>query len=355
MQTAGNFSVPRVTARAVIDHSRKCSLRCAMCYYRVEDDFYTVDPWEKVRAEVMKAVSRGCDSVEVTGGEPMQADWIVDLVKLCVEQNLPPRIISSLVCPEATLDAVLDAGVDDWLISMHGAKDETHNSIVQVPKARYFQKRRLAKIADRMDYCLNYCILGYNQTEMAEFAQWAVNPGHRIAKVVNFINFNAFTPWLKDEHWKEEATKNVVDFRIATPILTEAIDILESVGVGVNVRYTPLCCVAERHRKNVCNDLHVWADAGEWDNSIPQVGGRTVAQGEAYGRSLSLHNELQTAPCSGCGLHKVCGGANKIWHQLALEKFEVETLTQIPTPSELTEPAYWHYRQHNVLGLDPRR
>lgn len=343
---------PRVTTRWVIDHSRKCAARCAQCYWLPTDDFYTVDSWETVQQEVAKASARGCDCIEVTGGEPLIADWIVDLVKLCVEKNMPPRIITSLVCPEKTLDAVLDAGVGDWLISLHGAKAETHDAIVAVPKARSLQIRRMAKIADRMDYCTNYTMLEANQTEMADFARWILNCGHRPPKVANFINFNVFGDWLRSPEWVEKGKANVVDLRIAGPILDEAIDILEEAGVGVNVRYYPMCGLAERHRKNVCNDLVVALDFGEWLNAIPA---NTLASAERYGRELSKRNELKTAPCSNCGLQWICGGANRIWHQLALEKFGVETLVPQPAPVDLTEPAYWHFRKHNTLGLDPRR
>jgi hypothetical protein len=206
-----------------------------------------------------------------------------------------------------------------------------------------------------MDYCVNYTMLEANQTEMAEFAQWLLSCGHRPPKVANFINFNVFGDWLRSPEWIEKGKKNVVDVRIAGPILDEAIDILEDAGIGVNVRYYPYCGLAERHYKNVCNDIHVAFDFGEWDNGIPQVGGRTLQQAEHYGRQLSLHNELQTEPCASCGLKPMCGGANRIWHQLAMEKFGVETLAPQPAPADLTEPAYWHFRRWNVMGLDPRR
>lgn len=346
-----NYAEPRVTTRAVIDHTRKCSLRCAHCYYRPTDNFHSIDSWEAHRNEVLAAKARGCDCCEITGGEPMESPWIVDLVKFCVEQNLPPRIITSLICKESTLDAVLDAGVDDWLISMHGAKAETHNMVVQVPRARYFQERRLAKISKRMDYCVNYVLLECNQTETLEWAEWLVSRDRK-PKVANYINFNVFGDWMREQKWIDEGKKNVVDFRIASPFLTDAIDLLEEHGIGVNVRYTPMCVMAERHRKNVCNDLHVWADAGEWDNSIRD---RRVETGEQYGARLSAQNELQAEPCASCGHKQICGGANKEWHKLALEKFGVETLEQLETPADLTQPAYWHYRRENLLGLDPRR
>lgn len=341
---------PRVTTRAMIDPTRLCSLRCSFCYYAPDDDFYTVKPWESQSREVVDAAARGCDACDITGGEPMQNPHVIDLVKLCVEQRVYPRVITSLICPEKTLDGVLDAGVSDWLISMHGAKDETHNAIVAVPKARSLQSRRLAKIAVRMRYCCNYVMIEKNQDEMSDWARWLLSRDHEPPKVVNFINYNPHYGAQVKMH--DQAMAQVVDPAIAGPILDEAIDILEEAGVGVNVRYTPMCMVAERHRKNICNDLHVWSDFGEWDNAIPS---RSLADGEAYGRALSLRNELQAEPCASCGLKPMCGGANRIWHQLAMEKFVREVLTPQPAPEAVSDPAYWHYRRENLRGLDPRQ
>jgi len=336
----------------MLDPTRLCHLRCDFCYYKPDDNFYSVKSWELQAKEVTDAVARGCDSADITGGDPLTNPHVVELVKLCVEQGISARIISSLVCKESVLDAVLDAGVSDWLISMHGAKAETHNDIVHIKRARELQIGRMAKIAARMDYCCNYVLVEKNQLEMADWARWLLSLDHQPPKVVNWINYNPHFGAANKMH--EQAVANVVDLRIAGPILDEAIDILEAAGVGVNLRYLPMCAVAERHRKNVCNDFHVAFDFGEWDNAF---GARTPVEQvyNTYSLPLSKRNELQTAPCSGCGLHNICGGANKSWHQLAMEKFGVETLVQIPTPSDVTEPAYWHYRQHNVLGLDPRR
>lgn len=342
---------PRVTSRALVDPSRKCSLRCSFCYYLPTDDLHTVQPWEQQRQQVLDARARGCDCCDISGGEPLQNPHVVDLVKLCADEGLPARIITSLICPEKVLDGVLDAGVADWLISMHGAREETHNAIVSVPKARQLQLRRIAKISERMDWCTNYVMVERNQTEMAEWARWLVSLDRR-PKIANFINFNVFAPWLRTPEWKAKGMANVVDPRVAGPILDEAIDMLEDAGIGVNVRYAPMCMVAERHRKNICNDLHVAFDQGEWDNAIPS---HELDAGERYGRTLSGRNEMNGEPCSGCGLHSVCGGANENWHRLATEKFGCEVLVPQETPVALIEPEWWHYRGHNVAGLDPRR
>lgn len=346
---------PRPTTRAMLDPTRLCSLRCQFCYWKPDNSFFSVNSWEEQQKEVLDAVARGCDSCDITGGEPLQNPHAVELVKLCVEKQLYPRIITSLICAEKTLNGVLDAGPVDFLVSMHGYRDETHNAIVEVPNARRFQMRRLAKIASRVRYCANYVLVEANQTEVLDWAKMMLNLDHEPPKVICWINYNPHYSAHTKMH--DQALANVADMRVAGPLLDQAIDILEEAGVGVNLRYFPMCAVAERHRKNVCSDLHVALDFGEWDGGFVKAPSeRTLANAEAYARSISSQNELQTEPCASCGLKQICGGANRIWHQLAMEKFGVETLVPQPVP-EGVDPArpYWHYRRWNVLGLDPRR
>jgi len=343
---------PRVTNRAMLDPTRRCSLKCSFCYYLPQDDLHTVKPLEAQLDEVRAALARGCNCADLTGGEPMQNPHVVDLIRFATSSGLPTRIISSLICPERTLDEVLDAGVDDWLISMHGAREETHNAIVKVPKARTLQIRRLAKIAARMRYCCNYVMVEANQLQMVEWARWLLSLDHAPPKVVNFINFNVFGNWLANDEWKDKARANVVDITVTGPILDEAIRILESAGVGVNVRYYPMCGLSPWNRKNICNDLHVAFDQGEWDNAF---GATSTVESVLtnYSIPLSNRNEEKGAPCCDCDLQWCCGGANKLWHQFAREKFGHSPLVPITLAEGPVD--YWHYRGQNVLGLDPTR
>lgn len=350
MTTTTDFAQPKVTTRWLLDPTRRCGLRCEFCYFLPDMDLFSVKPLEAQKQEVLDAISHGADCAEISGGEPLQNPTVVELVQFCKDQNLPVRIITSLICNERTLDGVLEVGVADWLISTHGAKAETHDAIVHVPRARQFQLRRLDKIIKRTGkFCLNYVVVEANQSEIADWARWVLSLD-LLPTICNAINYNPH--YRAHEKMREQAIKNVADMRVAGPLIDEAFDMLEDRGVGCNARYFPYCALAERHWKNVCSDLHVWADAGEWLNGI---GGNTIADGEAYGRRLSQSNELQTEPCASCGLKSICGGANRIWHQLATEKFGREVLVPQPAPEDVSEPAYWHFRRENVLGLDPRR
>lgn len=355
MEATTDHIAPQVTTRAVFDVSRKCHLRCSFCYYLPTNSFFGERTWEDLKGEIDRAVDRGCDAADCTGGEPMTCSHIARVVEYALAKGVSTRIITSLNCPEKTLDDVLEAGVQDWLISMHGAKAETHDSIVHIPRARSFQIRRMAKIASRMRYCANYVMIAANQTEMADWARWLLSLDHEPPKVCNFINFNVFPEWEENgQEIRDKALANVTDLRICGPVLDEAIDVLEEAGIGVNVRYMPMCAVAERHRKNICNDLHVAFDQGEWDNAF----GANTPVDQVYGSysvPLSLRNEEKGQPCSGCGLQWICGGANKLWHKFALEKFGTEPLVQIDLPGGVHPKDFWHYRGQNGLGLDPRR
>lgn len=348
-------AVPKLTNRWMLDPTRLCKLSCRFCYH-LHTDLVSVKPWEQQKAEVMAAVERGCDSADLTGGDPLDNPHILDLVRLCVDHKISLRIISSLICPQKLLNDVMDAGVDDWLISLHGAKAETHNAIVHnfangpVEKTKYrqIQIKRLGTIMDRMQWCANYVMVEANQTEMADFARWLTGlprPPH----IVNFLTFNPHYNW---HEYPQEAFANIVDHRIAGPVLDEAVDVLEEAGIGVNLRYTAMCSVAERHRKNICNDIHNAFDGGEWLNGIR---GNTISDGVRYGHELSTRNELKSGPCAACGHQWICGGANRIWHELATTKFGGEVLVPLDLPANVHPKDYWHYRGANVMGLDPRR
>ena len=359
-----DFVQPRVTTRAMIDPTRKCSLRCKHCYWRPANDFFEEPPWEQQAKWVMDAKGRGCDAADITGGEPVQGRNIVALVKLCVENGIAPRIISTLILPgdrsrkdyncdnpevEKVFSDIMDAGLDDWLISMHGAKPETHDFVLSMKGARRMQLIRLERIMERMNWCTNFVLLGHNQTEILDWANLLLS-FPRKPKIANFINFNPHYDWYK---FRDEAKANIIDYRIATPLLDEAIDRLEDAGIGVNLRYVPMCVVAERHRKNVCNDLQVFADFGEWDNAF---GARSTVEHvyRTYSVPLSRRNEEKGAPCNNCGLQWICGGANRLWHAFANEKFGGEVLTPISLPDGVDRKDFWHYRKMNVAGLDPR-
>lgn len=333
-----------VTRRAVVDPLRLCHLRCDFCYY-LHGDMTSVRDWPDVRDEIQRHAARGCAAVDVTGGEPLRYPQIVDLIRECRSTGLSARIISSLIAAPQVVEGVLSAGVCGFLVSMHGALAATHDAITHVRNARSIQWDRLRLIADRgcATLDLNYVMVLANQAEIAEFAREHAPRLPQRPRVVNFINFNPHYQWRE----RAETADLVVDLRVAGPQLDAAIDTLEAAGVGVNVRYFPMCALREEHRKNVCNDLHVAFDSGEWNNGIADL---SAAGGHDYGVALSLANEEKGEPCASCDLQWICGGANRVWHE-ASGAARGEQLLPVSGTALAGSRDFLRYRRENQLGM----
>ena len=322
---------PVPTKRAVIDPLRRCALSCAFCYYRHAGDQSSVRPWPEVRADIDAAKKRGNEWIDVTGGEPMLYPEIAELVRYAKGIGLRVRIITSCIAP-ATPPEVAP---DDWLVSMHGTEG-THDELVGLKGARRQQERWLAV----MDWpCINCVITRANQGELAEFARYVRGWSPRI---VNFINFNPHHQWRNHP----ESRDHVADLRIVEPQLNEAVDILEATGTGVNVRYYPMCRIREDLRRCVCNDLQVAFDSGEWDYDLP----KTFAAHRAWGIKTSNRTEEKGSPCSECGLHGICGGANRYWHTVATELYG-ELLVPQGLPDGAEPEEFYFYRRLNGAGM----
>lgn len=329
------------TFRAVLDPLRLCHLRCDFCYY-LHGDMQSVRPMDEMKREIASHAARGCTAVDVTGGEPLRYPWIADLVQECKTAGLSVRIISSLIAAPSVVEAALDAGVDGFLVSAHGASAETHDAITHIKQGRSIQHQRLEQIICRATIDFNYVMVRRNQVEIDRFAAYcqAWNP-----RLVNFINFNPHYQWRS----RPETSDLVVNLHVAAPQLAVAIDVLEAAGIGVNVRYFPFCALAERHWKNVCNDLHVAFDTGEWNNAIPQL---TSESAMDYGRRLSVANEEKGEPCNRCDLQWICGGANRHWHQASHSQYGEQLVAQ-PIAADIDRRDAMFYRRRNPARCIP--
>lgn len=329
-----------VTRRAMIDPLRKCPLQCEFCYYRYAEQT-SIRPLEEIQRCIQTAAERGNTAVDITGGEPLAHPDIVEMVQYCRSHDLAVRVISSLVGPRLAVDRLIGAEGVGWLVSMHGLQD-VHNATVGIQTARQIQEIRLESIAQAAMWDVNCVITSRNQNGLAAFADYLVTFYRgRLPRIVNFINFNPHYEWRA-----AASTRDLVaDLRIVETQLNTALGTLESAGVGCNVRYYPMCCVAPHYRRCVCNDLHVAFDSGEWSNDLRDL---TIEFAEDYGRRLSSRIEEKGLPCSQCGLQWICGGANKHLHAASRER-DGELLQPQPRPDGEADAMY--YRRLNLRGM----
>jgi MoaA/NifB/PqqE/SkfB family radical SAM enzyme len=256
-----------ITRRGVMWLGQTCNIRCHFCYFldrinstdHPEHAFMTIEKAKRICSTLVDVY--GNNAIDIQGGEPTLFRHINELVEHCRTIGLMPTLITNAIALQdlRRCVALKDAGIRDLLVSVQGL-DDTYDSIVGVKGASLKQRQGLeniikAGIPIRFNSVLSKPIL----PQLERIAQLAVDVN---ARVVNFLAFNPF----EDQQiaGKRNAT-NVPRYSEVSPYLNAAMDILAKGNVECNVRYFPICMVAERHRKSMFNFQQLPYDVHEWD------------------------------------------------------------------------------------------
>lgn len=287
----------------VVDVGLKCMHSCKFCYYSFLDG--SDGRFEGMRKASFRSTGdlkllvkslkeNGFLGFDVTGGEPTLHPGIVEIIAYATELGLASRIITLgqyLTRPmrksgRAMLIDLLEAGVTNFLFSMHSVDEETFKKITGESFAK--QKAAMELLDQRgFDYCANTTVFEENYKQLPSIAKEITK--HNIY-LHNFILMNAYY------RWSDAGRAAPVQARYADvyPYLREAVGILERAGVGVNIRYAPMCSVGglEKHVVGVVgvrHDPYEWANAIE--HSVPDGKGAShtpVADPVAMGRRIPM-------------------------------------------------------------------
>jgi wyosine [tRNA(Phe)-imidazoG37] synthetase (radical SAM superfamily) len=329
----------------VVDVGLKCPHSCQFCYYVHLDG--SADPFSGMRhakfhstehlldlARALKA--NGFVGADVTGGEPTLSPGIVELAREASRIGLALRIITlgqflTRKVPHSgdqpLLAALLDAGITDFLFSVHAVEEASYHRITGGSWAKLRAAMEQLDGAG-FDYCTNTTVHEHNFRALPEIA--AEITGHRVY-AANLIVMNAYYAWATSG----EAKDVQAHYEAVRPYVLEARDRLEDAGIAVNVRYAPLCTMrgAERNLVGITSVRH---DPHEWMNAIdhleprsPSIMGQRLAlrdldagapflpapPGEqvlAAGRPVPLlarrHGKVFPERCRGCAAAYVCDG-----------------------------------------------
>ncbi|PCJ54716.1 MAG: radical SAM protein [Candidatus Hydrogenedentota bacterium] len=255
-----------LSKRGVLWLGQTCNLRCYFCYFlnRIADTehpehaFMTLEKAKEICHTLR--YTYGNTAIDIQGGEPTICPDILDLIRYCHEIGLYPTLITNglVLAKKEKLQEFKDAGVRDFLVSLHGIGD-IHDEVV-CRKGAY--KKIMAAIENMGELGVPFrfnCTMSKPVVPiLPEIAQKAIDYG---ANAVNFLAFNPF----EDQETGIRTHENVALYSEIKPKLTEAMDILEEAGIECNVRYIPMCLAEERHRKNFFNFQQLPYDHHEWD------------------------------------------------------------------------------------------
>ena len=242
-----------ITRRGVLWLGQTCNLRCHFCYFldRIENTahpehaFMSLEKSKQICSTLVEHY--GNNAIDIQGGEPTLYKDIYSLVRHCREIGLMPTLITNAIplFKRENVHKLKEAGIRDFLVSIQGIGD-TYDKIVGVVGSFVKQMQGLDNIIEEgIPFRINCVLSKPVLPQLGEVADLAIAKG---ARVVNFLAFNPF----EDQQLSgKRSTVNVPRYSEVSLVLDEAIDKLEAAGVEVNVRYFPICMVAQIGRAHV--------------------------------------------------------------------------------------------------------
>lgn len=299
-----------------------CDKACKMCYYTFQDQlvFYAPDTL-MMHANRMRW-HYGMEYCDISGGEATiygpakdgRRPQLEALVRHCAHIGLKPTVITHGQNNTAELvKGVEDAGLEDWLISMHGMERGHEATVVGHNGAGDGGWSRLVA---GLQHCqrpvrFNTTLQNFNYREVPALARWLAD--NRPPTVWNMIQFNPFFAW---------AERPEIDFQARAgeiaPFVGEAVRIAEAAGWEVNVRYFPFCIAGEHgFARNCVNFYQTQYDPWEWSlvvtNRMPMddvnaLGGMEAAQ-RRYCDGIAAGRDNDA--CRACALRPICEGPSE--------------------------------------------
>lgn len=356
-----------LTSRVDINVGYSCNERCKFCYYiqTVNDREKEKDlPTDEVKKQIAYIRNKGIEVLDFTGGEPTIRKDLIELIQYA--KSLGFKSLSMITNgirmaqPDYT-KACVEAGIDDFLLSIHGNEPSVHDRVTEIPGS--FDKAVLAAkhlqnypVRVRM----NCVVSGYNYKTPVETLELFHSLGIQTA---NFILFNPIV----EADWKSDPELNVT-YSDAAPYLQEAIDAYRDKIKKITVRYIPLCLM-QGYEEFVTNMPQIQYDPDEWDylvrTSIREgkaistaalcVGmalypfkKRLIQEGwnaykhEGLKHFLQIKNKSYGPACKGCAYKGICDG---LWKQYAQWK-GFDELQTIPG-SRIDDPTHFLKKNPN--------
>ena len=327
-----------ITKRFDLNMGRRCNLRCKFCYYleEIESGDTRDMSTQQVKDVLDIGYRRGKRRVDLTGGEPTIRGDLAEIIAYARDVGYETVCIITnglLVSKKEKLQAYVDAGLNDILLSVHAYNGALHDELVGLTGAhhkvmtalRHAQEIGITTRVNHVVSNLNYQDVSQMAALMADYAPDALN----------FILFNP--------------TRNAIDayevlsltYRDFSPYLLDMLETYHDTFPALNLRHIPFCYVKgfEPHVKTM---YQLQYEKVEWDYTMDILykRGRAFLYGstlfgaalmlanprffklpfdaqvkEALQRARIFNDRRQGQKCKRCQLRYICDGLPKAYVQ----------------------------------------
>ena len=267
-----------------------------------------------------------------------------EVVEHCANIGLRPTIIThGQNCDERKIRTLEDAGLNDWLISLHGLGDAHDKAVVDRKGNGEGGFERLTTNLGLMQRPtrFNTTLQVHNYKILPEMAKWLAQ--ERAPTVWNLIQFNPFRAW---------DGLDTIDFQVKmtdmAPYIGKAVETAEAAGFEVNVRYFSFCVAAEHgFEKNCINYYQTQFDPHEWAleasnrlhiDEVRKLGGAKRTR-QMY--CDAIREQRMNPKCGDCRFNAICEGPTPQYQR----RFGTEELRPVAGP--VIDDAIWFEHDGN--------
>ena len=250
----------RLTTRADLNVGLICNIKCRFCYDLDHLNHEKGPSLQVLRQRMSILKKNGIDTIDLTGGEATVRNDFTSIIRMVREEygikNICVITNGFKLADKVYMKEILDAGVNEFLFSIHGASVEIHDhlanvkgSFERVMKALYEASQAGVKLR------VNTTVTARNYDKLSEIAGM-ISP----YKIENY-NLIMYNPILDASHRIDELA---VKYSIAAPFLKKVIDEHSQSFDHLHVKYIPLCFMLgyEKHVMNLLQSSYI---PYEWD------------------------------------------------------------------------------------------
>jgi MoaA/NifB/PqqE/SkfB family radical SAM enzyme len=337
-----------LTRRGVIWPGYACNVRCVFCYntdMKMPWRLFDAHGGLKEQLEEMR-FRYGNQHVDFMGGEFTLHPEVIRTITFCREIGLRPTVITNALklADREFAKKMKDAGIEDFLISLHGVGGTIDRIFNIGEKNAYASQLQAIDNLRELDipFRFNVTLIKWNKEDLPGIARVAAEKG---ALVVNWLNFNPHFSFSDQLDIDFQARYSEI-----VPSLREAIDICEANGIEANVRYVPFCTM-KGYEKHIYHCRQLPYDHHEWDYNSWHRDEAPLAEPEYYAKAALIrahqNGSEQCASCSTCALRHVCDGFN-IQYTRTFGEDEVRPYQDSP----VRDPTHFISQQWKIEELD---
>jgi MoaA/NifB/PqqE/SkfB family radical SAM enzyme len=239
----------------------RCNARCGFCYYQALLD----NPVEKepttaqLRARLLALRTEGATEVEFTGGEPTIRPDLPELVGYTRELGFANiSVISNglRLANSVYAKRLVEAGVNDFLFSVHGPNPEIHDAHTSVPGSFAKIMKAIGNVGSLGARCRSTTtVTGQNYSHIESMLELFLELS------IECIHFAVFSP-VADA--ADTDKRLFVSYAHAAASIKRAIDRFEDRLPPLSVKYIPFCLM-RGYEKYVMNLYQQNYDPDDWN------------------------------------------------------------------------------------------